>query len=163
MFVIFLFGFASFGYGIQVQNAPFIDLGPTIKKLLVGQFGIGIGYEVTFGNYLSGEVTLGYDFYKDNILFTEGVHEFVPGVGVRIYFSGTAPAMAWLGLIGQYYASQISGEWGGFGAVVLRIGYKVFVAENAGFFVDPYLGFSATFLDPTLFGSDFGVRLGWAF
>ncbi|MDR2803505.1 MAG: hypothetical protein LBB22_04350 [Treponema sp.] len=167
----------------EIPNAVFVDFGTTISGVLLGGFGIGLGYERGLSDYISVMISAAYigfvlegetfgSYTRPDTIYT-GISV---GAHARVYPLADVVRRWFIDVGGNY--SHITIEFGDkadsdlfeIGAVT---GWKFVFGDSSGFFLEPGLGYTFVFGDintplgsadiPATDGFRLWLGLGWAF
>lgn len=137
-----------------------IDVGPTVTGMILGGYGIGASYEMTFTDNLSAMINIGY--------FGAEFSMFSPGAEARWYFTGNAAGGLFAGICFDYNFINYSGGSISFPGLGADFGYKFLSQESRGIFLEPYLGYNYLFassqsLPLGALSIKFGLKFGDSF
>jgi hypothetical protein len=165
----------------EVPNAVFVDFGSTIVGVLLGGFGIGLGYERGIADNLSAIITAGYIGYKiekSTVIVNDTEYLGVSGgVHLRYYPLSEAVKRWFIDIGGTYSYMEITFDGIKAESNVVEVaaltGWKFVFGESGGFFLEPGLGYRFIFGDiktpvgsaelPSMSGFTLWLGMGWAF
>jgi hypothetical protein len=175
---LFLTAFlAVSSFGQEIPNAIFVDFGSTILGVLIGGFGVGLGYEHGLTDNFSTLINASYigTTIKGQGLYDTEFLGISAGLQARYYPLGSSIRRWFVGILGNYsyfsitYGDKIESNVFEAGALS---GWK-FVFESSGFFLEPGLGYTLVFQDiktpvgatsiPQTSGFRLWFGMGWAF